>query len=82
MQFCACGQPLHYSDPMVRYMTERLIAALGKEVEVRFGNRAWMVPRHFHALHGVPPAFAPVEEMEQIAKQYGFREVTPEQRAA
>lgn len=50
---CACGRPLHYSDPMVRRFVERQIEEHGERVKVSCGGRAWLVPRHFIALHGL-----------------------------
>lgn len=50
---CACGQPLHYRDPNLQALIERGIAQLGPEVKVVIGNHAWMVPRHYIALHGL-----------------------------
>lgn len=50
---CACGQPLHYNDPNVQKLVERLIAEMGPDVRVQVGDRAWMVQRHYIALHGL-----------------------------
>jgi hypothetical protein len=44
---------LHYSDPKVQKIVERLIANNGPDVRVQVGNRAWMVQRHYIALHGI-----------------------------
>lgn len=52
-EWCACGQPLHYTDPLVRGFIEGLIAELGPDINVRFGDRMWRVPRHYIALHGL-----------------------------
>jgi hypothetical protein len=49
---CACGRPLHYNSPAVRRLVEEMIARMGAEVKVTVGNRSWMVPRHYIALHG------------------------------
>lgn len=55
MKMCACGRPLHYSDPNVRRHVERLIRMLGENARVRrMGDkRVWLVPRHYIALHGL-----------------------------
>lgn len=51
---CACGQPLHYANPKTQAMTEALIAQLGEYIKIsRFDGRAWMVQRHYIALHGI-----------------------------
>ncbi|HEY1242202.1 MAG TPA: hypothetical protein VGF16_16675 [Bryobacteraceae bacterium] len=52
-EMCACGRPLHYSDARIRETVEQMIAQLGERVKVSCGGRAWMVPRHFIALHGL-----------------------------
>lgn len=51
--YCACGKPLHYTDPADQARVERLVAAEGPDIMVRLGNRTWLVPRHYIALHGV-----------------------------
>jgi len=56
MTKCACGQPLHYKDPLVQLFVERQIEAHGEFIKVSYGARAWLVPRHFIALHGIKAA--------------------------
>lgn len=52
--FCACGKPLHYSNPAMRMVIDRLITDCGtQDVTVRIGNRTWIVQRHYIALHGL-----------------------------
>jgi hypothetical protein len=51
--YCACGEPLHYTDWRQRTAVERQIAELGPDVSVRVSNRSWIVPRHYLALHNV-----------------------------
>lgn len=64
---CACGRPLHYSDPAVQRFVERLIAHLGVEIRVVVPDgRVFLVPRHYIALHGVTAWELPT---------LGFREV-------
>lgn len=70
MEMCACGQPLHYLDKTRRVFVDEMVARLGKEVKVTCGNRSWMVPRHFVALHGLEAS-----ELPELAKKYGFTEV-------
>jgi len=53
---CACGRPLHYSDPNLQQMVERLVADLGETVNVTVVGRTWRVPRHYIALHGIKGA--------------------------
>jgi len=50
---CACGQPLHYTDSRTKVLVDRLIATNGENVRVVVGRRAWLVPRHYIALHGL-----------------------------
>ena len=50
---CACGKPLHYSDPEIQRMVEEIIQREGEEIKVVIGARAWMVQRHYIALHGL-----------------------------
>jgi hypothetical protein len=53
---CPCGKPLHYSNPEVQAIVERLIAEHGESLLVTVGERSWMVPRHYIALHGLKAA--------------------------
>lgn len=53
MELCHCGKPLHYSDPQVQVMMERLITELGPIIVVTLGSDSWEVPRHYIALHGL-----------------------------
>jgi hypothetical protein len=71
-QRCPCGRPLHYSDPTLRFRVEQLIAELGPTVTVTVNNRAWQVPRHYIALHGLIAAQLPA-----LAARFGFTEVPP-----
>jgi hypothetical protein len=52
---CACGKPLHYSSPRIHAMVEQLIGASGPYVRVTRieDHRAWLVQRHYIALHGL-----------------------------
>lgn len=51
--WCACGYPLHYTSPIVQAIVERYIATLGPDLSVQCGDRTWLVPRHYLALHGL-----------------------------
>ncbi len=53
---CACGKPLHYSDPLLQQMVQRAVDALGANVRVVVKGRVWLVPRHYIALHGLVAA--------------------------
>jgi ribosomal protein S27AE len=63
---CACGRPLHYNDKIVQEMTQLLVNELGENVRVSFGERTWIVQRHFIALHGIN---------RKLCLEYGFPEV-------
>jgi hypothetical protein len=63
---CFCGQPLHYGDPVMQAHVQRLVDALGEYVKVTVGGRAWMVPRHYIALHGIKAAELPLLGFEEV----------------
>jgi hypothetical protein len=67
---CHCGRPLHYSDPHLQVRIEALIRELGEfaKITVMETGRAWLVPRHYIALHGIKARDLPT---------LGFREVKP-----
>ena len=68
---CACGKPLHYSDPKIRAGVEDLIARLGPTIEVAvIGGKKFKVPRHYIALHGIKAT-----ELPELAARLGFEEV-------
>ena len=52
IEFCPCGEPLHYSDPNLRAKIEHSIAVDGADVRVRLGGKTLLVPKHYIALHG------------------------------
>lgn len=59
-EHCACGRPLHYTDPTVRAFVEAVIARQGPTIKVTvLGGRTYLVPRHYLALHGVKAAELP-----------------------
>lgn len=65
---CACGQSLHYSDPVMRQMVAELVDALGPDVTVEVpGVGSFRVPRHYIALHGVKAVDLPA-----LAARYGW----------
>ncbi len=53
VEMCACGRPLHYSDPKMQRIVQSLVDDLGPDVEVTVGEQSWLVPRHYVALHGI-----------------------------
>jgi hypothetical protein len=71
-KLCACGQPLHYSDPHIQELVERQIAELGEFIPVTLigSGRRFLIPRHFLALHGIKGG-----DLSALAEQYGFEEV-------
>jgi len=57
-EMCACGKPLHYSDPAKQAEVEEFIQLVKKPnvlVYVREGGmlRYFIVQRHYIALHGL-----------------------------
>lgn len=50
---CACGLPLHYTDPNMETITRELVARLGEFIPITCNGRTWLVQRHYIALHGV-----------------------------
>jgi hypothetical protein len=67
MQMCACGQPLHYTDPTIRVQIQRLVDLLGEAVDISVGGFWYKVPRHYVALHGIEACKLP-----QLAEELGF----------
>lgn len=68
---CPCGQPLHYSDPVIRAKVEAMIADKGETQPVTVaGQGTWRVPRHYIALHGFKGW-----ELPGLAGQYGWEKV-------
>lgn len=70
---CPCGRLLHYSDPQMREVVERLIASLGPNARVTVDGRTWLVPRHYIALHGLNRSELPTsgfaEEVLEIGRE-------------
>ena len=64
---CPCGKPLHYTDPMLRLVVEKFIEVCGPNIRVTVGERTWLVPRHYIALHGLK-----ADELPRL----GFQEIT------
>jgi hypothetical protein len=68
VELCHCGEPLHYTDPRTEEYVRRMVAVQGPTVKVVVENRAFMVPRHYIALHGLSG--------KDVA-DLGFEEVKP-----
>ena len=53
--YCACGELLHYTNPLIQMFTDRMIAKHGQTVKMKTtsGDAWFLVPRHFLALHGI-----------------------------
>ena len=56
---CHCGRPLHYRSAVAKAYVEEQIALHGADLRVVIGPRAWMVPRHYLACHGLKAAEVP-----------------------
>jgi hypothetical protein len=63
---CYCGRALHYPDPTLQRVVEKLIAAHGARVIVTVGKRSWLVPRHYIALHGLKASELPDLGFEEV----------------
>jgi len=71
---CACGQPLHYSDPQLQAHVERLVRELGAYLAVQIGKRVWLVPRHYIALHGLAARDVPTLGFEEYASEIEYED--------
>lgn len=71
IELCPCGRPLHYVKPSMEAAVRRTVANRGETIltEVDSGGRAWWVPRHYIALHGIG-----ARELPKLAAQYGWVE--------
>lgn len=67
---CGCGEPLHYPNPEAERLVRDLVAKHGVTVAVTTGDRAWHVPRHYIALHGLR-----AEELPDLAARYDWRKI-------
>jgi hypothetical protein len=52
-EFCHCGEPLHYTDPMAESFTRGLVESLGPTLKVSAMGHVYEVQRHYIALHGL-----------------------------
>ena len=65
-EMCACGQPLHYSNPQTEQMVRKLIAMRGEYVTITCMGQKYKVQRHFIALHGIRGIDLPKLERQGI----------------
>jgi hypothetical protein len=65
---CHCGQPLHFTDPMIEAYFTDLVRVLGPTVKIQAGGKTFEVQRYYVALHGLKAAELP---------GLGFPEVGP-----
>ena len=59
MKNCACGKPLHYTDPNLQKVIEDMVQNLGEYIKVTVENKTYLVQRHYIALHGLKAAELP-----------------------
>ena len=64
---CPCGRGLHYTNPAQQHAVEKLVKLYGVTVKVRTPAGAWLVPRHWIALHGLA-----AQELPDLAARYGW----------
>lgn len=69
MAVCPCGKLLHYPDLQLESFVQQAIERLGPTTPVSTAAGTWLVPRHFHALHGVTAA-----ELPRLAKRYRWEQ--------
>lgn len=65
---CPCGEA-HEMTSQVREAYENVTLGLPPAVKVTAGQRAWLVPRIFIAVHGLKAG-----ELPGLAERYGFPE--------
>ena len=70
-QMCACGQPLHYTDPAIQARVQSLVDKLGETVDVSVIGSWYKIPRHYIALHGIEAS-----ELPRLAEELGFEHGT------
>ncbi len=63
---CPCGQPLHYTSPLVAAYVHALVEQLGEFVTVTTPEGSWRVSRHYLALHGLTAAELPLLTFERV----------------
>lgn len=68
VEFCACGRPLHYTQPESEAFIRRQIEHFGPTVKIRTPEGAWYVPRHYVALHAIS-----ARRLPEVAKLHNWR---------
>ncbi len=53
MTMCACGKPLHYTDPRNEKIVSEAVAKCGPDLIVVGPFGRYLVQRHYLALHGL-----------------------------
>ena len=70
IEYCPCGEPLHYLSLEAWESVNRLIVEHGYTINVQVGEVAYAVPRHYIALHGLRAA-----EVPELAQRYDWDRV-------
>lgn len=52
-KLCPCGQPLHYLSKTSERYVQSMVDKMGEFAPIHMGTRAWLVSRHYIALHGL-----------------------------
>lgn len=58
-ELCHCGQPLHFTDPMIEAYFRDMVKALGPTVKIQALGKTYEVQRYYVALHGLKAAELP-----------------------
>jgi hypothetical protein len=77
MDRCPCGRALHYENPKTQAQVQSYIDELGPDIKVETPAGAWLIPRHYIALHGIKAPDIPL-----LAAVYGWPRITDEGDAA
>lgn len=64
---CFCGEPLHYTDPVVQNQVKKLIESSGRMIDITVVDvGTFKVDRHFIALHGIKGEELPSLGFERV----------------
>lgn len=68
-ELCACGLPLHYTDPATRDAVQAFVDELGPTILVKVAGQpqSVKVPRHYIGLHQLKAS-----EVLTLAELYGW----------
>jgi hypothetical protein len=75
-EFCHCGQPLHYTDPMAESFTRGLVENLGPTLKVSAMGHVYEVQRHYIALHGLRAADLPSLGFPEVEVEGGVGDMS------